>query len=143
MKLLILSIFISSSVFAGVALKEKAHDLLPSPLKEFKTHKTTLSEVEKKLGKAHLIEGNDYYWEKDGLKYALKLSFDNKYLLDTIHYTFVTEKPQLEKLGAIDTKKLEPYVSSGKTSKYMVLKENKSEVVIDPLDKTVYSVKVP
>lgn len=143
MKLLFFLILMSSSAFAGLALKDKVHDLLPSPLKEFKTHKTTLSEVEKKLGKAHLIEGSDYYWEKDGLKYALKLSFDNKFLLDSIHYTFVTGKPKLEKLGTLDTKNLEPYVSGGKSSKYMVLKENKSEVVIDPLDKTIYSVKVP
>lgn len=144
MKLLIFLIFTLSSAFAApTTLKDKAHDLLPSPLKDFKTHKTTLSEVEKKLGRAQLIDGNDYFWEKDGLKYALKLSFDNKFLLDSIHYTFAGEKPKLEKLGSFDSKKLEPYLSGGKTSKYMVLKENKSEVVINPLDKTIYSVKLP
>lgn len=143
MKLLFFLILTSSSAFAASVLKDKVHDLLPSPLKEFTTHKTPLSEVEKKLGKAHLIEGNDYFWEKDGLKYALKLSFDNKFVLDSIHYTFVTNKPKLETLGTLDTKKLEPYTSGGKSSKYLILRENKSEVVIDPLEKSIYSVKVP
>lgn len=142
MKSLILLIFIGSSAYAGTSLKDRTQVLLPSPLNGFETHKTTLSEVEKKLGKAHLVEGRDYYWEKDGLKYALKLSFNNKFQLNTLHYTFVTDKPKLEKLGQIDTKKLEPYVSRGKSTSYMVLKENNSEVVIDPLSKNIYSVKM-
>lgn len=142
MKSLFLLIFIGTFAYAGTSLRDKTQDLLPSPLNGFETHKTTLSEVEKKLGKAHLVEGSDYYWEKDGLKYALKLSFNNKFQLDVIHYTFASEKPKLEKLGQIDTKKLEPYVSSGKTTSYMVLKENNSEVVIDPLNKNIYSVKM-
>lgn len=143
MKTLFLLIFIGTSAYAGTTWKDKAHELLPTPLNAFQTHKTTLSEVEKKLGKAHLVEGQDYYWERDGLKYALKLSFDNKYLLHTIHYTFVNDKPKLEKLGKIDTKKLEPYLSSGKSTSFMLLKENNSEVVIDPLNKNIYSVKLP
>jgi hypothetical protein len=143
MKTLFLLYFIGTCAYAGNALKDKAHDLLPAPLNTFETHKTTLSEVEKKLGKPDLSEGSDSYWEKDGLKYALKLSFDNKFRLNSIHYTFVSEKPKLEKLGAIDTKKLEPYISSGKVTKYMLLKENNSEVVIDPLNKNIYSVKIP
>lgn len=143
MKTLFLLFFVGTCAYAGTSWKDKAHDLLPNPLKAFETHKTTLSEVERKLGKASLVEGNDYYWERDGFKYALKLSFDNKFLLNTIHYTFVAEKPKLEKLGKIDTKKLEPYVSSGKSTSYMVLKENNSEVVIDPLNKNIYSVKIP
>lgn len=143
MKFVFLLIFAASTTFAASTLKERAPKLLPTPLNELITHKTTLSEVEKKIGKAHFIEGSDYFWERDGFKYALKLSFNNKYLLDSIHYTFASEKPSLDKLGKIDTKKLVPYSSNGKETRYMVLKENNLEVVIDPLTKNIYSVKVP
>ena len=143
MKLAFFLFFSFATVWATSSLKNKALVLLPPPLNQFEMHKTTLTEVETKLGKASLVEGNHYYWEKEGLKYAVKLSFNNKFVLDTLHYTFQSEKPEVEKLGKIDTKKLEPYISSGKPTKYMVLKEKELEVVIDPVFKKVYSVKIP
>lgn len=140
MKYSLFVLFFSFSVFGGVTLKDRVYGVLPAPLSDFKTDKTTLSEVEKKLGKAQLVEGQKYYWEKDGLKYALQLSFNNKFVLDSIHYTFVTEKPAMEKLGKIDAKNLAPYPDSGR---FLKLSEKDVEVLIDPGTKKIYSVKLP
>ena len=118
-------------------------ELLPPPLKEFRVHHTTLVEAQKALGKADLNEGRFYYWEKNGLKYALELSFDEKFILKTIHYTFTEKRPPLEKVGSIDVKKLTPYPSEGKTiGRFLQLKEKEFEIIIDPISKTIHTVKL-
>lgn len=135
--------FFTFSVLASSALKENLQGILPSPIKNFNIKSTSLSEVEKSLGKAHLVEGSKHYWERDGLKYALELSFDNKLILKSIHFTFTGKRPSLKEAGNINTKKLTPYPEKGKASgRFLVLKESDSELVIDPLSKTIHTVKI-
>lgn len=139
MKKILALLLLTFNLYAASSWSDKAHDLLPPPLKSFTLRKTSLSEVEKVLGKASLNEGQKYYWEREGFKYALELSFNNKFILETIHYTFTGEKPSLDKIGKIDVKKLTPKDKSG--GKFFMLKEKDSEVTIDPVSRTIQTVK--
>jgi hypothetical protein len=121
----------------------KIKPLLPSPLNSFELNKTKLSEVEKALGPAALKEKENHYWVRGGLKYALKLSFDQNNVLKSLDFTFTEKWPPLEKLGPIDTKKLLPYPSDGKSAgRYLLFKEKGSEVLIDPATNTIQGVKL-
>lgn len=118
--------------------------VLPAPLKEFTPGKTKLYEIEKKLGKAKLIKGSKYYWEFEGLKYALELTIESK-TLKSMHFTFVDQKPDLKILGDnIPLPKFTPYPREGKSlGRFLKLEENGSELIIDPVSKTIYSVRLP
>lgn len=136
MKLGLLLFLLTFSAIAGI------QELLPLPLKKFELHKTTLKEVEKQLGKAQLNEGSDHYWEKDGLKYAIKLSFDKESKLNAIHFTFTKDKPPISALNIKDTKSLKPMPSSGRSGRFFIHQEKNNQAVIDPLNKSIYSVEI-
>lgn len=138
MRYLYLFTLFSYITLAEIPVEGKFQSLLPEPLNQYKIKSTTLSQIEEQLGKAHLVEGSDYYWEREKLKYALKLSFDNK-LLTTIHYTFPSNRPKLLKLEELDLNKLRPSLVQ---KNYSVLREKNSEVTIEPVTKTIYSIKI-
>ena len=133
------------SVYAGTSWKTQAQKLLPSPLSQLQPQKTTLTDIEKLLGKAHLVEGKDYYWERDGFKYALKLSLNEKKVLTTLNYTFTGEKPSLDKLKTkLPVSEMRPYPSHGKAAgRFLIYKDNNAELIIDPVSKTIQSVQLP
>lgn len=133
------------NVFADTSWKIQVQKLLPSPLSQLQPQKTTLADIEKLLGKAHLVEGKDYYWERDGLKYALKLSVNEKKVLTTFNYTFTGAKPSLDKLKTLPPiSEMRPYPSHGKAAgRFLIYKENNAELIIDPVSKTIQSVQLP
>lgn len=137
MKLSFFLVLLSLSAMASI------QDLLPAPLSEFTLQRTTLKEVEKKLGRADLVEGNKYYWEREGLKYALELSFDKKSTLQSIHFTFTSHRPSVEKLNLKDVSALKPYPTTGRSAgRFLLHKEKNTEVMIDPISKTIHTVKL-
>ena len=119
--------------------QKKVSTLLPKSLRELQIGKSTISDVEKKIGKANLVEGVHHYWEVDGFKYAVTLTF-KKRNLDSIHYIFTKERPSwdLVKDQLRDPRALVPF-----NTRYQLLKDGTSELVIDPATKTIYSVKLP
>lgn len=135
----------ASYTFADTSWKTQVRNLLPPPLSKLQPQKTTLTDIEKLLGKAHLVEGKDYYWERDGLKYALKLSVNDQKILTTLHYTFTGEKPSLEKLKAKPPiSEMMPYPSRGKAAgRFLIYQEKNAELIIDPVSKTIHSVQLP
>ncbi len=139
-----IALFICLNVFATTSWQQEVKSLLPKPISEFKPRQTTLKEVEKNLGKAQLVQGSKYYWEKDGLKYALELTFESN-VLTSLHYTFTGKKPDLMILHKhINVKNFTPYPKEGKsTGRFLKLQEQGSELVIDPVSKTIYSVRLP
>ena len=136
--ILIFSWGITSPLSFALNWEGKLQSILPSPLNQFKIGKTNLKEVESKIGKAHLVEGSKNYWEKDGLKYALVLNFKNK-TLKSISYTFTKNKPSLD----LFRNELKSAKLISKESKYLILKNKTSALMIDPISKTVYSVRFP
>lgn len=123
---------------AASAWQEQVKSALPPALQEFVAGKTTLAEIEKNLGKAQLVKGPKYYWERDGLKYALELTFKSK-ILKSMHYTFTGTKPSLELLGSINLKNFKPH----QKGRFLKLEDKGSELIIDPISKTIYSVRLP
>ena len=118
-------------------------ELLPTPLNNLKINVTNKSEVEQRLGKPDLVEGSYHYWEREGLKYALRLSYDKKAVLNSIHFTFTTNKPSIDKLDLKQTDKLVPYPAKGKSAgRFFLHKEKNAEVIIDPISKTIHTVKI-
>jgi hypothetical protein len=143
MKLISIFLYVALCIELAFSQPAKIKVLLPSPLNSFELHKTKLSEVEKKLGPAALKENENHYWVRGGLKYALKLSFDQNGVLQSLDYTFTEKRPSLESLGKIDTKKILPYPLDGKSAgRFLLYKEKGSEVLIDPGTHTVQSVKL-
>lgn len=142
--LALIYLFFSFSAFATSTWQEKTKLVLPSPLQEFIPGKTKLKDIEKKIGKAKLIKGTKYYWEFDELKYALELTIQSK-TLKSIHFTFVKNKPSLDLIkDSIQIQKFTPHPKVGKsTGRLLKLEENGSELIIDPVSKTIYSVRLP
>ena len=140
----LIALFICLNVFATTSWQQEVKSLLPKPISEFKPRQTTLKEVEKNLGKAQHIQGSKYYWEKDGLKYALELTFESN-VLTSLHYTFTGKKPDLMILQKhINLKNFTPYPKEGKSiGRFLKLQEQGSELIIDPVSKTIYSVRLP
>jgi hypothetical protein len=134
----------SLSAFSASSWQEEVKMVLPAPLKEFTPGKTKLQEVEKKLGKAKLVKGSKYYWEFEGFKYALELTIKSK-TLKSMHFTFVENKPDLKILkDNIPLQKFTPFPKEGKSlGRYLKYQENGSELIIDPISKTIYSVRLP
>lgn len=130
MKSICFLVFISFSVLASSLEKVTSH--LPQDVRKLVLHKTTPLEAQKILGKADLVEGKKYYWERNGFKYVLELTFDEKTKLSSLHYTFTDQRPTIE----IDKKKLTP------AGKYFRLKENNLEITLDPVSETIHSVKL-
>lgn len=125
--------------FAASTWQEQVKSTLPPALQEFVAGKTTLTEIEKSIGKAQLVKGSKYYWERDGLKYALELTVKSK-ILKSMHYTFTGTKPSLELLkGTINLKNFKPH----QKERFLKLEDKGSELIIDPISKTIYSVRLP
>lgn len=122
-------VLISFSLMASSLERVTSH--LPQEIRKLSLRKTSPKDAEKILGKANHIVGKKYYWERSGLKYALELTFDDQQKLSTLHYTFTGKRPHIE----VDTQKLVP------AGKYFRVKENNYELMVDPLAKTLYSVK--
>lgn len=138
--ILILLLFSFSAFAEGI--RNKVQSILPSPIKELKVHSTKVAEAEKLLGRPHLVENEKYYWEMEGFKYALELKFKDG-VLQSLHYTFPKNRPSLEVIGDINTKKLSPYPTSGKSAgRFLHLKQKEAEVIIDPISKTIRTVKL-
>jgi hypothetical protein len=118
-------------------LEAKLRAALPAPLDKAQLGKTTIGDLEAKMGKPDLIEGSKRYWIKNGLKYAVVLSF-KKDKLSSIHYTFTEGKPSLESIYSdLKQSALEPY-----NTRYLIHRSPSAEVVIDPTSKKIYSVRI-
>lgn len=144
-KILLFTLFMATNVSAETSWKTQVLKLLPSPLSQLQPQKTTLTDIEKLLGKAHLVEGKDYYWEREGFKYALKLTVNDKKILTTLHYTFSGERPSLDQLKAkLPLSEMRPYPTHGKAAgRFLIYKEKNAELIIDPVSKTIHSVQLP
>ena len=144
LRLAMLLLFLSLNSLAATSWQEEAKSLLPPPLSAFTSGVTTLATVEKALGKAQLVNGSKHYWERDGLKYALEITFKSK-RLTSLHFTFTGNRPSFEKiLKKVDLKKFGPHPTDGKSAgRYLKFNEKNSEIILDPLSKTVYSVRLP
>lgn len=116
---------------------------LPAPLSKIELGKTSLDEVEKLLGKSALTEGDKSYWEYEGFKYSLQVNFKNK-IVESFHYTFSKSKPDLQLVKKyIDTKKLKAFPPTGASAgKFLKDETSKGSLVIDPVNKTIYSVEL-
>jgi|GEM_PF-2344471 len=143
MKFLII-LLIPLTLMAATPWRNSVQKLLPAPLQQFELNKTSLTDVESKLGKANLVEGNKYYWEKDGLKYALQLTFNQKKILTTLHFTFPKDAPSVDKvMDQIDLKKFGPHPPEGRSvGRFLITKEKDGELIIDPISKTIHTVKL-
>ncbi len=139
MKFFFLFLLVSYALAAETLPQGRLQTLLPAPLNEFKINSTTISQIEGRLGKAHLVEGQDYYWEQNKLKYAIKITLDQNKTLTSIHYTFTKKRPSIKELGEIDSKKFTP---SPTQKNYYQFNEKSGEVILEPLTKTIYSVKI-
>ncbi len=124
--LIVLSLLISSSVFAGWSEKAKAH--LPKDLRTLELGKTNRDSARKSLGKPDLVRGDKEYWIRDGFKYAVELTYkDNK--LSSLHYNFTKKDFPLEELKAdIDPKQLKSSPTAPHTTLVYQDKEGKLEV---------------
>jgi hypothetical protein len=137
MRLILLCFLFISSLAQADIWETKAHAILPAPLRELIIGKSTIEAAKKNLGKPGLVEDQKYFWEENNFKYAVVLTF-NKKVLQSIHYTFTKHAPKIDVLE-IDSndKNFESY-----NSKYLRLKKNSREIVIDPIKRTIYSVKI-
>lgn len=144
-KFVVMLLFISINLFADDSWKKQVQTLLPSPLEKLQPHKTTLRDIEKLLGKAHLVEDQNYYWERDGLKYALKITVNKKKILTSLHYTFTSKRPEMKQvLSNLSLEQFKPYPGSGSASgRYLIYKDKNAELIIDPVSKTIHSVQLP
>lgn len=144
-KFVVMLLFVSINLFADDSWKKQVQILLPSPLEKLQPHKTTLKDIEKLLGKAHLVEDQNYYWEQGGLKYALKIRINNKKVLTSFHYTFTGIKPEIKQiLRQIPLEKFKPYPASGSAAgRYLIYKDKNAELIVDPVTKTIHSVQFP
>lgn len=142
LKLFLISL-ISLNLYASDSWEKDVNKLLPMPLSAFPASTVTLKEVEAKLGKADLVEGAKYYWIKDGLKYAIELTFTEKKVLSALNYTFTKSPPSIESIKEFKFSDLKPFVNQGKVSnRYFALEGKRTRLVIDPVSKTLYSVRV-
>ena len=112
-------------------------DILPASIAKIKIKTTTAAEVEKLLGKPALIEKNKHYYEQNGFKYSLEIIYDNN-LVREFSYTFASPKPVFDRTKiAIDMDALSS--SSGRYFKYS---DEAGDLVIDPVRKSLYSVRI-
>ena len=95
-------IFLTASSFFSTAsaevnpLQARARALLPKPMQELIVGKTTPANARKLLGKANLVEGQNYYWAWDGLEYSLELHFSSdQTVLQSFDFFFVKNKPKI------------------------------------------------
>ena len=133
------ALFLTLNLYAQNPLADKVRDLIPEPTRSSTIPKTKLSSVLSKLGKAALVEKNNYYWIISGHKYGLHMRFD-KNLLSYVHYNFVAPKPSIEKLkGIVD---LEKFKSTSAKTEYLVYEKDNIVITINPVDKTIYSVTI-
>jgi len=139
-----LFLFISLNSLAANSWQDEMRSLLPAPLSTFVSGTTTLESVNKALGKAQLVKGSKHYWERGGLKYALEITFKSK-KISSLHFTFTGSRPSFE--GLLNKIKLEdatPYPSSGGSAgRFLKFQKNGTELILDPLSKTIYSVRLP
>jgi hypothetical protein len=144
LRLAMLVLFLSFNTLAETSWQEEVKSLLPPPLSTFTAGVTTLDTVQKSLGKAQLVNGSKYYWERGGLKYALEISFKSK-KLSSIHFTFTGNRPSFENvIKKVNLKNFAPHPSKGKSAgRFLKYKEKNSELTLDPLSKTIYSVRLP
>ncbi|MGZ3789300.1 MAG: hypothetical protein ACXVLQ_12300, partial [Bacteriovorax sp.] len=110
--------------------------LLPSPIQKIKLKKSHLKDVEKLIGKAALVEKNKHYYEHNGFKYALVITYELD-IVSQLSFTFSPEQPSLGEM-TFPSKSLAPYPLS---EKYLRYSDKSGELVINPVDKTLFSVK--
>ena len=143
--LLLMTLVISQSLYAekSSGWKIPVLRLLPAPLEQLKIKVTTKAEVEKILGKPALIEGSKYYYAQGGFKYSLEITFE-KTVVKEFHYTFLTPRPPVNPTELnISVDKLTPFPGSGGAAgKYQKYSDADGELVLDPVGKTLYSVRI-
>ncbi|MGZ3790272.1 MAG: hypothetical protein ACXVLQ_17195 [Bacteriovorax sp.] len=128
------------SALAAVKWDESVTPLLPSPFQKIKINKSTMADVEKLIGKAALVEKNKHYYERDGLKYAVEIIYEKR-IVKELSFTFTKVHPSFVKLG-LNLNEMTPYPvrenSSGHLFKYS---DNRGDIIVDPLDKAIYSLR--
>jgi hypothetical protein len=138
--LLILISFLSFNTYAK-DWKKVIVKKLPPPIAEIEINKTTLSTIEKSLGKAQLVEKEKHYYEVSGFKYGLEITYKNK-KVSQYSYTFVKNRPSIVELNL----KLEDFSSYNPQNlahaKFLHSADSEGEIIIDPVQKNVYSIKV-
>lgn len=143
--ILLAFIVLSQSLYAEKAegWKIPVSRLLPSPLEQIKVKSSTKTDIEKILGKPALIEGQKYYYAQGGFKYSLEITF-NKSVVKEFHYTFLTPRPPVNPADLkIEVSKLTPFpATGGAAGKYQKYSDADGELVLDPVSKTLYSVRI-
>lgn len=139
MKNTILSLVLLSLTFGlGAAENWRAQIIksIPVPLQSIVPGKTTQNEVEKKIGKAALVENNKQYYEINNFKYSLEITYSKKIVKD-YSFTFTESRPEFAPLK-INVSELSPE----KGSRFLKYSDKAGELVIDAADKKVYSVRI-
>jgi hypothetical protein len=142
MKKLFLLLFLALNCWAiTTSLKSKIHQTLPTPLQFIELGKTQLNDVEKKLGKAALVEKNKHYYDLDGFKYSLEITYHNK-KVEQVYFTFTKNRPTIENFN-FDKKDLSSYpVSGGAAGRFLKYQDSDGEIIIDPIEKNIYAVRI-
>jgi hypothetical protein len=128
-------LFISNTLNAGLESRHQFLELLPKSLKIIQIGKTPIDEIVKNLGPASLVEKDIYYYEENGFKYSLQFKTKNKKVFE-YSYTFSGKRPSVPNLKS-DFKN-----SFSHGDRFFKLKEEGMEILIDPIELTVYSIKV-
>ena len=121
---------------------QKINSFLPKAVAKIEIKKSHRSDIEKFLGKANLIEGDKNYYELDGFRYALEIVFKQD-IVSEFSYTFIKNRPTFKELKLnLDLKKLSPYPKSVSSSRYFQHSDSEGDIVIDPISKDIYSVRL-
>jgi hypothetical protein len=116
--------------------------ILPEKIQSISISKTSKKEIQSKLGKPDLIEGTHAYYQIEKLKYDLEISYNDN-IVNYYSFTFSTKHFSIKDLGIkIDEKKLRPYLASGKPTKYFIYNYLNYDLVLNPIDWSLYSLKV-
>ena len=116
--------------------------ILPEKIQSISISKTSKKDIQSKLGKPELIEGSHTYYQIEKLKYDLEISYKDNFV-NEYSFTFSTKHFSIKDLGIkIDEKKIRPYLSNGKPTKYFIYNYLNYELVLNPTDWSLFSLKV-
>lgn len=133
-------LIVSLSTKAEASWQNYLHSQIPLPLKFLLVKKTKLKEVEKQLGKASLVEKNKHYYEQGGFKYSLEIVYSND-VVQEVSYTFINNRPDFGSLK-VNLNKLTNYpTSGGAAGRYLKYADKFGEVIVDPIERNIYSVR--
>ncbi len=138
MKLWPLILLLWASQAFALSWQDKLKELLPESLQFITLHKTTLAEVEAKIGKHALMRDNKYYWVYQGYEYGLELKVKNK-VVESLHFSFPKRGPSVDVLK-LDPQNYKKSTISG--SRYMDYHDLGGYISIDLTTQTIAIIRL-